>query len=184
MPKSRSGATKQSSETTMKAIKTADLYDAYGDTLQVAAPGFRDFGGRNGFYGPIATVKVFEDNTLVRAALETPGHNRVLVIDGGGSMRCALVGDLLAQLAIDNGWAGIIVNGCIRDASEIDGMGIGIKALATNPAKSEKRGEGQSEVTVTFAGVAFEPGRYVYADRDGIVVSEKDLTGETETMLV
>lgn len=167
----------------MKTTKTADLYDSYGDSLQVASPGFRDFGRRDGFCGPIATVKVFEDNSLVRAALEKPGNGRVLVVDGGGSMHCAVVGDLLAQLAIDNDWAGMIVNGCIRDAAEIDEMDIGIKALATNPVRSEKRGKGQSEVTVVFAGLVFEPGQYVYADRDGIVVSEKDLSGETDTSL-
>jgi len=167
-----------------KTIKTADLYDSYGDALQVAAPGFRDFGKRDGFCGPIATVKVFDDNSRVRKALEGSGRGRVLVVDGGGSMRCALVGDVLAQLAIDNGWAGIIVNGCIRDSAEIDEMDIGIKALATNPVKSLKRGEGQSELTVIFAGVAFEPEHYVYADRDGIVVSRKDLSVETGTVLV
>ena len=168
----------------MPDIKTADLYDAYGDALQVAAPVFRHFGRRRAFAGPIATVKVFEDNTLVRANLEAAGRGCVLVVDGGGSMRCALVGDRLAQLAIDNQWAGIIVNGCIRDSKEIDGMDVGIKALATNPAKSDKRGVGRENVTVKFAGVTFTPGHYVYADADGIVVSEKDLGGETETVLV
>lgn len=167
----------------MKTIKTADLYDAHGDTLQVAAPLFRNYGGRKTFHGPIATLKVFEDNTLVRAALETPGNGRVLVVDGGGSLRCALVGDMLAQLAIDNGWAGIVVNGCIRDAADIDTMNIGIKALATHPAKSDKRGEGQKDVTVTFAGVSFSPEHHVYADRDGIVVAEKSLENGAETRL-
>ncbi|HSH43334.1 MAG TPA: ribonuclease E activity regulator RraA [Arenicellales bacterium] len=168
----------------MTGIKTADLYDAYGDLLQVADPLFRQFGRREAFAGPIATVKVFEDNTLVRANLETAGGGYVLVVDGGGSLRCALVGDLLAQLAIDNDWAGIIVNGCIRDSREIDAMDIGIKALATNPAKSEKRGEGQENLVVRFAGVSFTPGHYVYADSDGILVSDKDLTAGTETVLV
>lgn len=168
----------------MTKLKTADLYDSYGDLLQVAEPVFRHFGRRTAFAGPIATVKVFEDNTLVRASLETPGRGAVLVVDGGGSMRCALVGDLLAQLAIDNRWAGIIVNGCIRDSVAIDGMNIGIKALATNPARSEKRGEGRKDVAVGFAGVTFTPGHHVYADADGIVVSEKDLTDGTETVLV
>lgn len=168
----------------MTTIKTADLYDAYGDALQVAAPLFREFGGHESFHGPITTLKVFEDNTLVRAALEQPGDGRVLVVDGGGSLRCALIGDLLAGLAIDNGWAGIVVNGCIRDSREIDGMGIGVKALATHPAKSAKRGEGQRDLAVAFAGVSFAPGGYLYADRDGIVVADRPLDGGGETVLV
>lgn len=167
----------------MTTIKTADLYDSYGDVLQVAEPIFRHFGRQQAFSGPIATLKVFEDNTLVRANLETAGGGRVLVVDGGGSLRCALVGDLLAQLAIDNQWAGIIINGCIRDSREIDAMDIGIKALAANPAKSEKRGEGRENITIRFAGVTFTPGHYVYADADGIVVSEKELGGGPETVL-
>lgn len=168
----------------MTTIKTADLYDAYGDTLQVAAPVFRHFGQREAFAGPIATVKVFEDNTLVRANLEAAGGGCVLVVDGGGSLRCALVGDLLARLAIDNAWAGIIVNGCVRDSKEINRMDIGIKAIATNPARSDKRGEGQENVTVRFADATFTPGHYVYADSDGILVSEKELDGGAETVLV
>lgn len=168
----------------MPRIKTADLYDAYGDALQVAEPVFRHFGRREAFAGPIATVKVFEDNTLVRANLETAGGGYVLVVDGGGSLRCALVGDLLAQLAIDNEWAGIIVHGCIRDSREIDAMDIGIRALATNPAKSDKRGEGRENLAVRFAGATFTPGHYVYADADGIVVSDRDLGGGPETVLV
>ncbi len=159
----------------MTTIKTADLYDSCGDTLQVAAPVFRPFGRREAFGGPIATVKVFEDNTLVRANLETVGGGRVLVVDGGGSLRCALVGDRLAQLAIDNDWAGIIINGCIRDSKEIDAMTVGIMALATNPAKSDKRGEGVENVAVQFAGVTFTPDHYVYADADGIVVADGEL---------
>jgi len=131
----------------------------------------------------MATVKVFEDNTLVRAALETPGAGRVLVVDGGGSRRCALLGDRLAQLAIDNGWAGLIINGCIRDSREVDAMDIGVKALAAHPAKSAKRGEGQEEISVAFAGVRFEPGCFVYADADGIVVSDRALAGAGQTTL-
>lgn len=159
----------------MTSIKTADLYDSYGDALQVAAPVFRRFGRREVFGGPIATLKVFEDNTLVRARLETAGGGRVLVVDGGGSLRCALVGDRLARLAMDNDWAGIIINGCIRDSKEIDAMAVGIMALATNPAKSDKRGEGLEDVAVQFAGVTFTPDHYVYADADGIVVADGEL---------
>jgi regulator of ribonuclease activity A len=157
------------------AIVTADLYDEFGEQLRVASPVFGDFGGRDAFGGPIATVKVFEDNSLVRSALEEAGAGRVLVIDGGGSLRCALVGDLLAKLALDNGWAGIVVHGCVRDSVAIARLDIGVKALATNPRKSVKRGEGQRDVPVHFAEVDFMPGEYVYADLDGLVISERAL---------
>jgi regulator of ribonuclease activity A len=156
-------------------IVTADLYDQYGEQLRVAAPLFGDFGGRDAFGGSLSTVKVFEDNSLVRAALEEDGAGRVLVVDGGGSLRCALVGDMLAKLGADNGWAGIVVNGCVRDSVALAGLDIGVKALATNPRKSVKRGEGQRDVPVHFAEVAFRPGEYLYADLDGLLVSEHAL---------
>jgi len=123
--------------------------------------------------GPIATLKLFEDNTLVRKALEQPGSGRVLVVDGGGSTRCALVGDRLATLAKDNGWAGIIVYGCIRDSAVIAGIEVGVKAIGTTPRKSVKRGEGQQDIAVTFGGVTFEPGAHLYADADGVVVARE-----------
>lgn len=164
------------------AILTADLYDEHGEQLRVAAPLFRDFGGRDAFGGPLSTVKVFEDNSLVRAALEEEGAGRVLIIDGGGSLRCALVGDMLARLGADNGWAGMVVNGCVRDSAALAGLDIGVKALATNPRKSVKRGEGQRDVPVHFAEVEFKPGDFVYADLDGLVVSERMLeNGGTAT---
>ena len=150
---------------------TADLYDQHEDTVQVALPLFRDYGGRRVFCGQIATVKVFEDNSLVRAALAQEGNGRVLIVDGGASMRCALVGDILAQLGKDNGWQGIIVSGCIRDSSVIATIDIGVKALGTNPRKSVKKGVGDKGVPVIFAGATFTPGEYVYADTDGILVS-------------
>ena len=150
---------------------TADLYDQHEGKVQVALPLFRDYGGRKVFGGQVATVRVFEDNSLVRAALSEQGQGKVLVIDGGESLRCALVGDLLAQLGKDKGWEGIIVSGCIRDSSAIAGIDIGIKALGTNPRKSVKKGVGDRDVPVTFAGVTFNPGDYVYADTDGILVS-------------
>lgn len=148
-------------------ISTADLCDAHADELQIAEPGLVTMGGAPAFGGPIATVQVLEDNVLVRQALEEPGQGRVLVIDGGGSLRCALLGDMLAR---DNGWAGVIVNGCVRDS-----QAIGVMALATHPRKSEKLGQGAREVPVTFAGVTFGPGEMVYADRDGIVVATRPL---------
>ena len=152
-------------------FKTADLCDQYSDKLNIAEPQFSDFGGTRSFHGQISTVKCFEDNSLVRAALETEGDGKVLVVDGGGSLRCALVGDQLALLAKRNGWTGVIVNGCIRDSADIAHIGIGLKALAIHPLKSVKKGAGEREVTVRFAGILFTPGHYVYADQDGIIVS-------------
>jgi regulator of ribonuclease activity A len=156
-------------------MPTADLYDEFGESLRVVAPLFYDFGGEPSFSGPVSTVKVHEDNSLVRSALEEVGAGRVLVVDGGGSMRCALVGDNLALLGHDNGWAGIIVYGCIRDARPIQEIAIGVKALATNPRKSVKKGEGERDITVRFGEVTIGPGDYVYADEDGIVVADQRL---------
>ena len=157
------------------SFATADLYDQHGEKLQVAQPLFNDFGGRMRFHGKIATVKVHEDNSLVRTALEEKGEGRVLVIDGGESLRCALVGDMLAQLGKDNGWSGIVVSGCIRDSAVIITIDIGVKALGTNPRKSVKKGAGDCDIPVTFAGVTFTPGHYLYADEDGIVISPEKL---------
>ncbi|MBL8258402.1 MAG: ribonuclease E activity regulator RraA [Candidatus Competibacteraceae bacterium] len=156
-------------------FKTTDLCDEFSDRLQIAEPLFGDYGGETLFCGAIATVKVFEDNSLVRAALEEPGKGRVLVVDGGGSTRCALLGDQLAELAEENGWAGVVVNGCIRDSAAIAEIDIGVKALAVHPLKSVKRGVGERDVAVRFAGVQFVPGYYLYADEDGLIVSEKPL---------
>lgn len=154
---------------------TADLYDEHGDKLQVALPMFHDYGGKKVFHGAISTVKVHEDNSLVRQALEEKGENKVLVIDGGESMRCALVGDMLVQLGKENGWLGIVVFGCIRDSAVIATIDIGVKALGTNPRKSVKKGAGDRDVPVTFAGITFTPGHYLYADTDGIVVSKEKI---------
>ena len=157
------------------SFATADLYDEHGDNLQVALPLFNDYGGVLKFSGQISTLKCYEDNTLVRAALEESGNGKVLVVDGGESLRCALVGDMLAQLGMENGWAGIIVSGCIRDSVVISGIEIGVKAIATNPRKSVKKGAGDRDIPVNFAGVNFIPGQYIYADEDGIVVAENEL---------
>ena len=155
---------------------TADLSDQHSDTLLIADPGFRDYGGELLFAGRIATVRCFEDNSKVREALEEPGENGVLVVDGGGSMHCALLGDMLAELAVNNHWRGVIVHGCIRDSAAIARTKIGVKALNTHPKKSVKRGEGARDVVVEFAGVAFTPGHWLYADGDGIVISPTPLT--------
>jgi len=151
--------------------KTTDLSDAHPGRVHVAEPLFRDFGGRRSFAGPIATVKVHEDNSFVRAALEEPGEGRVLLVDGGGSLRCALLGDQLAALARHNGWHGVVVFGCVRDVAALAEIDLGVKALAPHPLKSEKRNTGQRDVVVRFAGVAFQPGEYLYADEDGILVA-------------
>ena len=156
-------------------FSTADLYDAHESSVQVALPGFRDYGGRKRFSGPVSTIEVYEDNSLVRSALEEPGEGRVLVVDGGASMRCALVGDKLAQLAMDNGWSGVIVCGCIRDSGVIAGLDLGLKALGTNPRKSVKKNSGERDVTLNFSGVTINPGDYIYADEDGILVSRVSL---------
>lgn len=156
-------------------ILTTDLCDANEGRVRVCAPMFRSFGGRSSFHGQIATLKLFEDNSLVRSALETPGNGRVLVVDGGGSMRCALVGDQLALLGVKNGWAGVVVYGCIRDSKAISAMEIGVFALGTHPMKTVKKGVGDSDVPVSFGGITFTPGEYLYADEDGVIVSAQSL---------
>lgn len=161
-------------------FKTADLCDQYEDDvragkLRVVEPMFNSYGGHASFHGAIATLKVFEDNLLVRKVLETPGQRRVLVIDGGGSLRCALVGDQLAKLAVDNGWAGLVVYGCIRDARAIGEISLGVFALDTHPLKSIKRGVGEADIYISFGGVSFRPGEYLYADEDGIIVADRVL---------
>ena len=154
---------------------TADLADAHPQA-QIAEPLLLDFGALRSFHGPLVTVKVFEDNSLVRTLLEEPGAGRVLVVDGGGSMRCALVGGNLAQLGVTNGWQGLVVFGCIRDCDEIRELPIGLKALGAHPRKSEKGlHTGHRDRPVSFAGVTFRSGEWLYADSDGILVSAKSL---------
>ena len=137
---------------------------------------FRAFGKRSRFSGTARTLKVFEDNVLVRLALETPGGGSVLVVDGGGSLRCALVGGNLGVLAQNNGWAGIIVNGCVRDSDELNQCDIGIRALASHPRRSVRKGLGEKDLVVDIAGVMVRPGDWVYADADGILISEVPLS--------
>jgi regulator of ribonuclease activity A len=152
---------------------TTDLSDAHPEA-QVADPAFGDFGGVIAFHGPVVTLKVFEDNTMVRALLEERGNGQVLVIDGGGSARCALLGGQLGQLGVENGWAGVVINGFVRDSEELAEQEIGIKALGAHPRKSEKGlHTGHRNRTVTFAGVTFKSGQWLYADADGIVVSDE-----------
>jgi regulator of ribonuclease activity A len=143
--------------------------------LAVLPPLFQHFGLHVKFSGPARTLKVFEDNALVRATLETPGDGHVLVIDGGASMRRALVGGQLGLLAQNNGWSGIVVNGCIRDSGEINACAIGVRALGLHPQKSSKKGEGEREVRVCIAGVTVAPGDWIYADADGVLVAQRKL---------
>jgi regulator of ribonuclease activity A len=150
---------------------TADLCDRHGDRIAVAAPNFRRYGARVRFAGIVATLECCEDNSLVRTMLEEPGGGRVLVVDGRGSLRCALVGGNLAVLAHRNGWAGIVVNGCVRDTAELAQVDIGILALAANPRRSEKRGAGRRDVPVAFADLALRPGDWICADEDGLVAA-------------
>lgn len=159
-----------------KNFSTADLCDDFPGEIQFAGSGeFKNFGKKKTFSGKIYTVKCYENNPYVRKALEESGSGRVLIVDGGGSLQCALLGDMLCSIAIQNGWEGIIVNGCIRDSAVINGMNIGIKALNTNPMKSGKKNSGAANVEVEFAGLRFNPNEYVYCDEDGIVISKNEL---------
>lgn len=152
-------------------IATADLCDRDDLELQVAYPIFHDYGGVAAFGGPISTIKCHEDNSLIAQAVSEPGQGRVLVVDGGGSLRCALLGDRLAGLASENGWVGLVIFGAVRDTRILKGVQVGLKALASMPRKSVKRGEGQRDVVVRMAGVEFTPGAHLYADEDGVVVT-------------
>jgi regulator of ribonuclease activity A len=154
----------------MTTPATTDLCDEHAE-IQVCEPVFQAFGGRLAFSGPIATLKVFEDNTLVRDAVGQPGEGRVLVVDGGGSLRCSLFGGNLAVAAAGSGWAGVVVYGAVRDVDELAAQPIGVRALALFPRKSERGTHpGQVDVPVIFAGVTFRAGNWLCADRDGIVV--------------
>ncbi len=160
----------------MNHIKTADLCDDFIDQLQVAEPiGLQNFGGLTKFHGEIVTVKCLDNNPLVRSTLSENGKGKVLVVDGEASKKCALTGDNIAQLAFENEWSGIIINGCIRDSEAIGQIQIGVKALYTNPTKSGKLDGGEVNIPITFANITFSPGDYLYSDEDGIVVAKKSL---------
>ena len=154
---------------------TPDLCDAYESVIRVADPIFRSYGRRDFFGGQIVTVKCFEDNSKVREQVASPGSGKVLVVDGGGSLRRALLGDQLAQQAVENGWEGILINGCLRDVQIIATLDLGVQALASHPMKTEKRGLGDVDVPVSFAGLTFKPGEWLYADSNGVLVSERAL---------
>lgn len=152
-----------------------DLCDKHGDLLQVADPVFQDFGGKRLFYGRAVTLSCFEDNSLVRELVAHPGHGKVMVIEGGGSLRRALLGDQLALKAVEQGWEGILIHGAARDVATLATLALGVKALAACPVKTEKRGQGELGVVVSFAGVTIHQGDYVYADLNGVVVSATPL---------
>ena len=156
-------------------FKTADLSDETEGEAQIVRPGLQNFGGKSRFHGQIVTIKAFEDNSRVRDQVRSPGEGKVLVIDNEGSMRCAMLGDMLAAAAIEHGWSGVVVNGCIRDSVDIGGMDIGVKALATNPLRSVKQDQGEVDVEVEFLGAVFRPGEFLYSDEDGILLSTRQL---------
>jgi regulator of ribonuclease activity A len=152
-------------------VATADLIDQHGASLQSCDLQFRQFGGRQRFSGRIRTVRCHQDNVLIRQVLSEPGEGQVLVVDGGGSLHTSLVGDVVAGLAQGNGWAGVVINGAVRDVAALAGLDIGVKALGSNPRKSGKAGAGEVDAPVSFGGVRFEPGAHLYSDEDGIVVA-------------
>lgn len=156
-------------------FSTADLFDQFEAQVSSCATQFRQFGGLKTFRGPMATVRCFQDNALVKQVLSKPGAGRVLVVDGAGSLATALMGDLIAGLAVTNGWSGVVIHGAIRDTEAIAKLELGVKALGSNPKKSAKLGEGELEVPVSFGGVTFAPGHWLYSDADGILVSTNEL---------
>ncbi|MEU9895275.1 ribonuclease E activity regulator RraA [Streptomyces phaeochromogenes] len=150
---------------------TADLYDEHGDDLQSCTTQFRLFGARMSFEGVVTTVRCHEDNVILKATLGEPGAGRVLVVDGGGSLNAALMGDLIADLGASSGWEGVVINGAVRDVEALSKINLGVKALGSNPRKSRKEGVGDRDVEVSFGGVTFTPGCHLYSDADGILVT-------------
>ncbi|MGA4989406.1 ribonuclease E activity regulator RraA [Nonomuraea bangladeshensis] len=152
-------------------ISTADLYDERGDQLDSCHLQLRQYGGRRAFSGRIATVRCHEDNALLKSVLSEPGGGRVLVVDGGGSLRAALMGDVIAGIAVASGWAGVVINGVVRDVAALRDLDLGVKALGSNPRKSAKTGAGERDVPVTFGDAVFHPGAELFSDEDGILVT-------------
>ncbi|WOX05686.1 ribonuclease E activity regulator RraA [Microbulbifer pacificus] len=159
----------------LTTISTPDLCDEFPELVQVVEPMFINYGGREQFGGQIVTIKCFEDNSLVRDLVAEEGTGKVLVVDAGGSMRRACLGDLLAEKAVQNGWEGILMFGCIRDVDAISGLELGVQALGSHPMKTDKKGVGERDIAVTFGGVTFKSGEYVYADNNGVIVSPQPL---------
>ena len=159
----------------VRFISTADICDMQGDNVHYLNTQMRDFGGAKEFAGIIETVDCFEDNSKVKEAVKEDGTGKVLVVDGKGSMFRALLGDMVAKEALSNGWRGVVINGCIRDSVELSGLQFGVKALGTHPRKSLKANQGTRQSAVEFGGCSFVPGKYIYVDADGVVVSDKVL---------
>lgn len=157
------------------SVSTPDLCDAHPDKVKVLEPLFRSYGAKRCFLGEVVTVKCFEDNSLVKDFAARDGTGKVLVVDGGGSLRRALLGDLIAEAMVKNGWQGIVINGCVRDVGALNALDLGIRALNSIPVKTEKRGLGDADVAVRFAGVDIEPGQWLYADETGMLVSDEAL---------
>lgn len=155
---------------TQTPVNTADLYDERGEELDSLALQFQSLGGRSHFAGPVRTIRCLEDNGLVKSVLATPGNGAVLVVDGGGSLRTALMGDMIAASAVENGWAGVVINGAIRDRVAIAGLPLGVKALGSNPRKSAKNGAGEQDVELVIDGVSIRPGQRIWCDPDGILL--------------
>lgn len=155
---------------TQTPVNTADLYDERGEELDSLALQFQSLGGRSHFAGPVRTIRCLEDNGLVKSVLATPGNGAVLVVDGGGSLRTALMGDMIAASAVENGWAGVVINGAIRDRVAIAGLPLGVKALGSNPRKSAKNGAGEQDVELVIDGVSTRPGQWIWCDPDGILL--------------
>ena len=156
-------------------ISTPDLCDANPNTVKILEPIFKNFGGKTSFGGEIVTVKCFEDNSRVKENAAKSGNGKVMVVDGGGSLKKALLGDLIAESALNNDWEGFIIYGCIRDVEPIGNMNIGVKALNSIPLKTQRKGVGELNVPISFAGITFNPGEYIYADKTGIIVSSNPL---------
>jgi regulator of ribonuclease activity A len=159
----------------LMALSVPDICDDFMDRVQVCEPLFRDFGGKARFCGEITTVKCFEDNSLVKHLVGTPGDGRVIVVDGGGSMRRALLGDMLAAQAAKNGWSGLLIYGCVRDVDILETIDLGVKAMNSIPVKTDKRGEGQRDIPLEFASVRCTPGNWLYSDANGVVIADGNL---------
>jgi regulator of ribonuclease activity A len=158
------------------SFATSDLFDAHAEEVQVLELPLRGYGGLARFHGEVVTVKCHEDNSRVKELLASPGGGKVLVVDGGGSLRCALLGDLIATAALENGWRGVVIHGAVRDVSALAQLKLGVVALGSTPRKSVRRGAGQTGATITFGGVTFKPGCHVYVDADGLLVATRPLT--------
>jgi len=160
------------------AYSVPDICDDFPEDIRVLEPLFSDYGKKRRFSGEIITIRCFEDNSLVRDLVSTEGNHRIIVVDGGASLRHALLGDLLAAKAAENNWSGLVINGCVRDVEILETIDLGIRALNRHPLKTDKRGEGQLNVAVSFAGVRFTPGTFLYADANGMVLAPRDLEVE------